>query len=97
MIQSNRKIKKENESENENKNKINSSINWDRLGRFFAKARCESGLSESEMVKECEMSQKTLRSFESGEKGISMDKLFCLSNVLNISPSKLLTMIHNLD
>ena len=67
------------------------------IGAFFREARLQAGLSPEVIAKELELdSPETLLAYESGQISMPVDDIFALTNVLNIPPEDVMSLVHEL-
>lgn len=72
----------------ESKASINASIK--KLGNALRALRKQSGYTIDELAKLVNISAKTLARIEKAESGISVNKLFALTEVLGVAPDELI-------
>lgn len=66
------------------------------IAEFFRRHREAAGLSPEMVAKELGLnSTDELLAYENGTQRIPLDEIFALTNVLNISPEDVLTLIHD--
>lgn len=64
-----------------------------RLAMFFKERRFASGLSQGQVALALELSPDEFQHFETGQRPIPLDDIFCLTNLLNIPPEDVLSLI----
>ena len=66
------------------------------IGQFFRDYRIAQGLQLERVAKDLGLAHASqLEAYESGAEAIPMDEIFALTNLLNISPSEVLSLIQN--
>ena len=62
------------------------------VGQKIKEIRREKGLTQRDLAKEINKSESTLKKYENGEVAITVDVLLDVAEVLNVNPTKLLSI-----